>query len=118
MEFNEYQIKAARTCVYQDVFTGLPATQDAQDHILNPSLGLAGESGEFCDMVKKVMYHGHTMDKDKMVKELGDILWYISTASSALGVTLNEVAELNVKKLEKRYPEGFSHEASINRIDK
>ncbi len=118
MNFDEYQSKAARTCNYRDVFTGLPATQDAQDHILNPSLGLAGESGEFCDMVKKVMYHGHTMDKDKMVKELGDILWYISTAATALGVSLGDVADLNVKKLEKRYPEGFSHEASINRADK
>ena len=79
------------------------------------ALGLAGEAGEFANLVKKMTAHGHLFDPDSLKDELGDVLWYLSEAATASGLSLNEIAQENVDKLIKRYPEGFSQESSINR---
>lgn len=81
------------------------------------ALGLAGESGEVADLIKKHLGHGHSLDKGKLTKELGDVLWYIAVLSSEVGMSLEEVAEANLAKLRARYPEGFSTERSLNRND-
>jgi len=81
----------------------------------NWCMGLAGEAGELIDLIKKSLFHGHELDKDKAQKELGDVLWYLSLLCSELGMSLEEVAERNLVKLRKRYAEGFSQEASRNR---
>jgi NTP pyrophosphatase (non-canonical NTP hydrolase) len=81
----------------------------------NFALGMAGEAGEVADLCKKVLFHGHSLDKDKLAKELGDCLWYAAALSNLIGFTLSDIAKLNVEKLKTRYPEGFSKEASINR---
>jgi len=78
-------------------------------------LGLGGESGECADLIKKHVGHGHPLDEAKLVKELGDVLWYIATLADELGVSLSEVAERNVAKLKERYPEGFEQGRSLNR---
>ena len=78
-------------------------------------LGLAGEAGEFANMVKKMIAHGHPITDDELAEELGDVLWYLAEAASACGLTLNDIAQMNVDKLRARYPEGFSEERSINR---
>lgn len=80
-------------------------------------LGLAGESGEVADLVKKRVFHGHPMDRPQFIKEMGDVLWYLVFLANALDLTLEEVMEANVEKLRLRYPEGFSTEASIRRED-
>jgi len=105
MNFNEYQELAERTV------NGL----DERDRYLNYSMGLAGESGEVIDYLKKVLFHGHDLDKEVLKKELGDVLWYMATLATTAGFKLDEIAELNVEKLKKRYPEGFSTEKSIKR---
>lgn len=79
------------------------------------ALGLAGESGEFAEIVKKHLFHDHPLDRDKAIKEVGDVLWYVSQACTALGVSLEEVGQMNIDKLRKRYPEGFTPERSIHR---
>ena len=79
-------------------------------------LGLAGEAGEVADEIKKVIGHGHKLDEDKLIKEIGDVLWYAAEMCSALGVSLDYVAKKNIEKLKARYPEGFSRERSINRV--
>jgi NTP pyrophosphatase (non-canonical NTP hydrolase) len=79
------------------------------------AMGLAGEAGEVVDYLKKVLGHGHPLDQDKVVKELGDVLWYVAEICSVLQLDMEEVAEANVKKLKKRYPDGFSKERSVNR---
>ena len=85
------------------------------------ALGLCGESGEYADLVKKHRFHGHPIDLDKMTSEIGDILWYCAAACRALAlasgvsISLEDVARQNIAKLQERYPEGFSHEASLNR---
>ena len=86
-----------------------------EKRIITSALGLTGESGEVADLVKKMTAHGHEWDKEKLADELGDILWYLAEAASALEISLGDIAMMNVEKLMKRYPEGFSEEASIKR---
>lgn len=83
--------------------------------ILNAALGLAGEAGEFANEVKKVHFHGHETDKDKLIEELGDVLYYVAMAALELNVPLDAVAKKNVAKLAARYPQGFDPERSRKR---
>lgn len=105
---HEYQDKASRTMEKEKWFN----TQ-----ISNYCMGLSGETGEVIDELKKVLYHGHDIDIENIKNELGDVMWYLAAIATTLKIDLNEVAIMNVKKLEERYPEGFSNEKSINRID-
>ena len=106
LEINEYQLLAMRT---------LNKELDKKDILTNSVMGLCGESGEACDIVKKHLFHGHELDRDALIKELGDIAWYLAEGAEALGISLEEVFERNIEKLKKRYPDGFSSEKSINR---
>lgn len=95
MHLDEYQQHALRTWRYKE------APQINQSR-LNAALGLAGESGEFCDLVKKLEFHGKEMTREvheDIVKELGDILYYVAAASAAYGMALSDVAAANVAKL-------------------
>ena len=103
---NEYQ-KLAMTTLNNEL--------DKKQILTNAVMGLCGESGEACDIVKKHLFHGHELDREALIKELGDVAWYLAEASEALDVSLDEVFERNIEKLKKRYPEGFSSERSINR---
>lgn len=106
INFNEYQ-KAAYDLISED---------GKKDMITNGVLGLAGETGECCDIVKKFKYQGHTLDKEHLKDELGDVLWYLAETASGLGITLEEVALYNLEKLHKRYHGSTFHkEDSINR---
>lgn len=107
MNFNTYQALANRTSKFKD--------QQRPDRLLCACLGLAGETGEFVDLVKKILYHGHQQDTTVLAKELGDVLWYVAETASALGLSLDVIAGENIEKLKRRYPEGFSTEASVNR---
>ncbi|WP_162789087.1 nucleoside triphosphate pyrophosphohydrolase family protein, partial [Bacillus sp. K6W] len=80
------------------------------------------------DVVKKAIFHGHGFDPahcpgeeegntHKIALELGDILYYISIMSHEMGYTLEDIAQMNISKLATRYPDGFSREASQNRVD-
>lgn len=108
MTINEYQKAAMRT-----VSGVAGATKENQ--LINGAMGLCGESGEFMDLLKKHMFHGHEMDREHMAKELGDIAWYLATTADALGYNLETIMQMNVDKLLARYPDGFSVERSLNR---
>jgi NTP pyrophosphatase (non-canonical NTP hydrolase) len=88
---------------------------DIDKEIMIAALGLAGESGEFADKIKKWTAQGHHFDHDGMIEELGDILWYVAYAANVLGYTLGCVANENIIKLQRRYPDGFSSDRSMNR---
>lgn len=79
------------------------------------ALGLTGEAGEVSDAIKKHVFHGHELSVDHMVKELGDVLWYVVFLCRTLNVSMEEVMNRNIAKLKDRYPDGFSEEASRNR---
>ncbi len=106
MTFDEYEMAAMRTA---------GPVASLRDGLTVSALGLCGEAGEFADLWKKISYHDHPMDTTKLCEELGDILWYVQRACSALDVTMKEVAQANIDKLKIRYPEKFSSERSINR---
>ena len=108
MKFSTYQREAKRT--ERDDVTG-------KELLVNASLGLSGEAGEFADLVKKHLYQGHELDTKKLVSELGDILWYINLACSYLGIKLNDVPRYNIDKLRQRYPDKFDANQSINRVE-
>ena len=69
------------------------------------------------DIVKKHLAQGHELDREHLIKELGDIAWYLAETAYALDVELEDVLALNIEKLKKRYPEGFNKEQSINRMN-
>ena len=88
-------------------------------HLLTAALGLTAESGEFTEVVKKIILQGKPYNEDNvfhMKRELGDICWYIAQACMALDTTFDEIIEMNVDKLKKRYPGGeFNVHQSENR---
>lgn len=106
MDANEYQRLALNTA---------PRALSITARLMNAALGLAGESGEFADSLKKHVYHLHSLDAGQLAEELGDVLWYVALASDALGLTISDVMEANVEKLRRRYPDGFDPARSINR---
>jgi NTP pyrophosphatase (non-canonical NTP hydrolase) len=104
---NAYQQLAARTA---------GAGGDGERRLIISALGLAGEAGEFANLVKKRTAHGHDdITPEVLADELGDVLWYLAEAATACGLQLEDVARQNVHKLQQRYPAGFSEERSINR---
>ncbi|MCU5395288.1 nucleoside triphosphate pyrophosphohydrolase family protein [Bacillus toyonensis] len=118
-ELNDYQESTLRTWNNKTDFGG---------RVSNAALGLTGEAGEVADIVKKAIYHGHGFqplhclgEEDgntyKLALELGDIMYYVSIMAHELGYTLQDIAEMNIAKLAKRYPDGFSREASQARFD-
>lgn len=87
------------------------------ERVVMACFGLAGESGETIDYLKKVFFHSHKLDEVKLKKEIGDVLWYLAELCSAFGFSLQEIADLNIEKLAKRYQGQFSAEKSQNRTD-
>ena len=110
MNFNEYQKAALRTAN-----TG--PERSRSDRLANWALGLIGEAGEIAEEMKKHLYHEHELDHAALVKELGDVLWYLAVLAEEVGVELEEVAATNIAKLRRRYPDGFSAASSIRRVD-
>ena len=105
MNFNTYQTEAAKT-----------VSENGFD-LINAALGLCGESGEFADLVKKLAYQGHDIDKEHLKRELGDIMWYIALAATVIGCDLDDIADTNIAKLRARYPKG-QFEAQNSKVRK
>lgn len=112
MNFNNYQYLASRTAPKKP-----EENQDVTYLLANFAMGLAGEAGETVDYLKKVIFHSHQLDIDNVKKELGDVLWYVSQLARLCDIDLNDVAVTNIEKLKQRYPEGFSSDASIHRVE-
>jgi NTP pyrophosphatase (non-canonical NTP hydrolase) len=109
MEFGEYAKAARETAVY-------PETHK----VTYPCLGLAGESGEVCEKVKKQIrdHRGDFRDRafrDEVEREMGDVLWYLANLAADLDLDLNEIARNNLEKLRKRAVEGKLHGRGDNR---
>ena len=108
MTINDYQKLAMTT---------LNRSLSQKDILVNAVMGLCGESGEATDIVKKHLFQGHDLDKEKLAKELGDIAWYLAEAATALDMNLEDIFKANIEKLKLRYPEGFDANRSIHRTE-
>lgn len=97
--------------------TTLNPALSEKDILINGVMGLCGESGEAIDIVKKHLHQGHPLDREKLIKELGDIAWYLAETAHALGVDLDEIFAQNIAKLRARYPEGFDTQKSQHRTE-
>jgi len=110
MNGGEYQERAARTIDF---------TKSDKDNIVNFSFGLTGEAGEAVNIIKKALFHSHdaSVTDELLEEELGDVLWYVAGLATVRGLSLETIMHNNIRKLERRYPNGFSVEASRNRED-
>ena len=111
--FNDYQDKAARS---SGLAKAAPSVSDERRAAM-AAMGLAGEAGEVVDYLKKVLYHGKPLNREKLKDELGDVLWYLSEVYSTFSIRLEDVAVGNIEKLRKRYPNGFTAADSEARVD-
>jgi NTP pyrophosphatase (non-canonical NTP hydrolase) len=109
VDFNDYQKKARKTAIYPNL----------NHNFVYPTLGLVGEAGEIAEKVKKCFRdNGGVLDEERkkeLVKELGDVLWYIANLSSELNVSLEEVAAQNLEKLQSRQSRQSLHGSGDNR---
>ena len=91
------------------------------ERLLTAGVGINAEGGEFLEIIKKMIFQGKPWDahnKEHLVIELGDLMWYVAQACMALGVSFDDVIARNVKKLEARYPGGaFDVYYSENRAE-
>lgn len=106
MEINEYQNKAARTCVNLG---------DLLKDNVHMSLGMCTEASEIADVFKKQLAYKKEPDMINVKEEIGDIMWYVVNMCNINGWDLRDILASNIKKLEARYPEKFTEEAAINR---
>lgn len=105
MDFAEYQTKARRT-------QNPELTQ--HERLLHALLGMCSEVGEVQAIYQKA-YQGHEVKTEKVIDECGDVLWFAAELCDVLGVNMEGVAQYNIDKLQKRYPDRFSAERSVNR---
>jgi NTP pyrophosphatase (non-canonical NTP hydrolase) len=126
-KLNDYQLFVLSTTSEQSKaigeFTEVIANLNDQVNVpllLTASIGMASENGEFSEILKKIVFQGKPFNEDQryhMKRELGDILWYLSNAATALGYDLEDIMLENISKLEKRYPNGFEVVRSENRAE-
>tara|TARA_R110000787_G_scaffold30072_3_gene81062 strand:+ start:1010 stop:1330 length:321 start_codon:yes stop_codon:yes gene_type:complete len=97
MHLNEYQERANHTAIY-----------DSKYKLIYPTLGLAGEAGEVADKVKKIYRDNLNINNEaeSIAKELGDVLWYVAAVARDVGYRLEDIAKLNINKLESRQKRG------------
>tara|TARA_R100000656_G_scaffold43321_4_gene35847 strand:+ start:537 stop:944 length:408 start_codon:yes stop_codon:yes gene_type:complete len=120
LEINEYadfvksttSAESLRTEVMMDRMLGLQRSNEETQfsQLLTASIGMQAESGEFSEIIKKVIFQGkewNEANRFHLKRELGDVLWYWVQGCMALGYTPEEVLEENIRKLSKRYPQGF-----------
>lgn len=106
MTVNEYQELAMAT---------LNPALSKRDVLINGVMGLCGEAGEAIDLVKKHLAQGHPLNREALLRELGDVAWYLAETAYALDADLESVLAGNIEKLKNRYPEGFDSRRSQTR---
>lgn len=106
MTVNEYQKLAMTT---------LNPALSKRDVLINGVMGLCGEAGEAIDLVKKHLAQGHPLNREALLRELGDVAWYLAETAYALDADLESVLAGNIEKLKNRYPEGFDSRRSQTR---
>jgi NTP pyrophosphatase (non-canonical NTP hydrolase) len=104
-DLEQYQQAVTRTC----------ATTEQEETLKLALIGLSDELGEVAGPIKKYLWHGHHLNRVHLLGEVGDVLWYLATLCNALEISLTDALHANLRKLSRRYPDGFSSERSLNR---
>ena len=112
---NESKSSESFSVRLRDLYSeGLPV-----ERLLTAAVGMSAESGEFTEIVKKMIFQGKPVNEENLFhlkRELGDVMWYVAQACMALDTSFDEIVEMNVEKLKKRYPGGeFDVHKSENR---
>lgn len=122
MTGNEYQKLAMRTNDHESSYRLASALCRAGNKgdvdfggFMMACLGLSGEVGEFNDTMKKIVFHEADFDEVHLKKELGDICWYVAMMCESFGWKLEDILQMNIDKLKKRYPDGFDVKKANNR---
>lgn len=110
MDLQEYQKKVLQNFKPQRQLTPKEAA------ILDWTLGIAGEAGEIIDEVQHVIYHGQDRDIMELAKEIGDCFWYLTALCAELGISIEDILELNVAKLDYRHGGYFTYDTSVNKL--
>ena len=87
------------------------------ERLLDAAAGLSEEAGETLGLVRKHLFQQHALDRDRLIAELGDALWCIAALATSVDISLGDVAATNIEKLRRRYPDGFTPDASQRRED-
>src|SRR3954470_199518 len=95
-DFESYERAAART---------INPLLDEKDRLIDAAAGLAEEAGEALSLVRKHLYQGRELDRQKLEKELGDVLWCLAMTARAAGLSLESIARANLEKLAERHPD-------------
>jgi NTP pyrophosphatase (non-canonical NTP hydrolase) len=99
VDFSDYERLAART---------INPSLDERGRLIDAAAGLAEEAGESLSLVRKHLYQGRELDRDKLEQELGDALWCLAMTARAAGLSLETIAAANLKKVEQRHPDRVS----------
>lgn len=100
----------------ETAFTNAPP-EPYETAVVHYALGIAGECGEVVDLIKKTVRYGKPLSKVELCHELGDIFWYVTRLCELHGFTIEDALAANIVKLKRRYPNGYSNNAAITRID-
>jgi NTP pyrophosphatase (non-canonical NTP hydrolase) len=92
-------------------------TDSENQKLLLGAMGLAGEVGEVVELIKKKVFHEKSLDRQKLIKELGDVRWYFEYMLITNDLTIEEVEQANVDKLRQRYPNGFNVDDAAKKMD-
>lgn len=108
---------------YNPIISRLKMYETSKDdpslaRLLHAAIGMSGESGEVLDSLKKSLMYGKPLNANNLKEECGDLLWYMSLMLHELGTDFETVMQMNIDKLSKRYPEGFTEKDAIERKDK
>ena len=114
---NESKSSESFSVRLRDLYSeGLPV-----ERLLTAAVGMSAESGEFIEVVKKMIFQGKPVNEENLFhlkRELGDVMWYVAQACMALDTSFDEIVEMNVDKLKARYPGGeFDVHKSENRAE-
>jgi len=112
---NNYLEESSRTAASDYPSIEMRMKGDKMVDLLHAGIGLATESGEFLDALKKTIYYGKVLDEVNLAEELGDLLWYIALALRASDTDFDEQMQINIDKLKARFPDKFTEYHAENR---
>lgn len=122
MDTIKKQIKDKHEILVRNLFKSSEELLDefsiADIDLVHAAIGVSGEAGELVDALKKGAIYQNGYDRENIVEEIGDMLFYLRVIQDEFSITLDECREANIKKLLKRYPSGYKNEGAKLRADK